>query len=327
MRKVVLGLALGVVAIGASGCALYGPGNQSVYNEDLNKYVGELHAQSGGANGYLFTAYRRTNEELLTFGFSQLMLDLYNSKSGTGEQKAKQTLASLRSLTSDIEFSQWQDAIASDEWDDFRGALLDMATQSDRCIAVHFKSGENWTTRAGSDASCNPNEPPLVGATLIDGHGTAEQWLGSCVDYDSGARQIRYKGTVIHTIRRSSTSAPWRVEVIDLASTARPSGNPVSADVYTDIWRFRGSDGVDEVTLTGRYLNSGGFSSYNPANVSPWNSVDGGMRADWWRAGDAWYFYAHFVSFDFDRNGSRDCTVVMPYGYPWTEPPADRPRR
>jgi hypothetical protein len=338
LTKLLLVLAFGGIAFGTSGCVLVGPGNSTIYVEKLNRYVGEMHAQSGGVNGELVTFYREdwnpdVRDQLLILPLSDTLLADYRAKRQSHDIQDSSILT-LRDLkawsagTGGISDSHWLNALADSKWSDFHDALSQMAQASDTCIAVQlYSSSSNWTTRSGTDASCNPNQPDVFPAEKVDDEGTAQMWVGSCSKYDSSHRRIAYKGTAIHTLRRSSTSSPWYVAVVDTAASDWVRGQPVANTVNTSIWRFRGSDGYDEVTITGSRYNRDGYDDYTPADVYPWNTLAGGMRAGWWQNSDGWYFYSHLVGFDFNNDGSNDCTVVMPYGYPWYKSPANRPRR
>lgn len=139
MRKLLIVGLLGLGSIGSTGCVLVGPGNTQI---KLNgTIVGEMHAQSGGLNGYLVTLYPKITDAI----------QAVNDVTCRGSEVC--TLRWMRTFQNN---SYWRSATADDEAGDFREAL-DATRGNNRCIAVHIKnSGENWTYRNASDASCKP---------------------------------------------------------------------------------------------------------------------------------------------------------------------------
>ena len=139
MRKLLIASFLSVAVL-LPGCVFVGPGNEELALDD-GTVVGEMHAQSGGINGYLVTIYPEYTNAIRA----------YNDGPCAGDEVC--TLAYLHDLDGHAE---WHRATASDEAGDFRSALDDTRADAARCIAVQIKaSGENWTYRtSGEDDSC-----------------------------------------------------------------------------------------------------------------------------------------------------------------------------
>ena len=156
MRKVLLAALLSLTAASFSGCVLIGPGNT---NLSINgTVVGEVHAQSGGLNGYLVTFYPNITEVIRAMDDGKITLNDNNGHpvhcSGSGSAMDVCTIRWLRTFDGSAE---WHRATADDEAGDMSGGLDDMPHKGSDCLAVQIKlSGENWTYRHHGDSSCHP---------------------------------------------------------------------------------------------------------------------------------------------------------------------------
>lgn len=137
MRKLLVMGLLVLASTGSTGCVLVGPGNTQI---KLNgSIIGEMHAQSGGLNGYLVTLYPNVTDAIQTV----------NDVTCHGNEVC--TLRWMRGFNNN---GYWRSATADDEAGDFAEAL-NATRGNNRCVAVHVKnSGENWTYRDPTDASC-----------------------------------------------------------------------------------------------------------------------------------------------------------------------------
>jgi hypothetical protein len=160
MRKLMLASLLSLTAIGVSGCVLVGPGNTQL--KFGNAVVGELHAQSGGTNGYLVTLYAPITGAIRAMHNATISLNDGNGHlvHCGGPQTDQCTLRWLRTFDGSAE---WHRATADSEGGDFHDALFSMPHPNVDCLAVQiylvnvpFRDSENWTYRHQSDSSCTP---------------------------------------------------------------------------------------------------------------------------------------------------------------------------
>jgi len=162
LRKLLLASLMSLATIGMSGCVLVGPGN--IYLKHGDSIVGEIHAQSGGLNGYLVTLYAGPTEAIRAFHDGQIRLPdghrpphTWNCAAATYDRD----VCVLRWLDTFDGSAEWERATADEEEGDFHSALTGIPHRRYDCLAVHIDTpgwgdDENWTYRHASDSSCTP---------------------------------------------------------------------------------------------------------------------------------------------------------------------------
>ncbi len=156
-RRVKLGvglLALCASLVGASGCSF----DESYIRDDNGKRLGEVTQASGGV---LVVLYRSTGGRSYNVATSSALLALYKHYRTTHNIQGASVLTlrfMRRYCGSGYAGDRCRDATGDDEWSDFRNdSLVPIDHTPGACIAVHVRSGENWTTRSRSDRHCIPN--------------------------------------------------------------------------------------------------------------------------------------------------------------------------
>lgn len=155
LKAGLLVLALGAVAVGASGCVLFG---DYVVSEQINKRIGEQTATSGGL---LVVLYRTDAGRSYNFATSEFILAVYRNYRNQGhniEGASVLTLATVQKFCGGgYVGDRCRAATSGGEWQDFYGSLSTIAARPGECLAVQFRSGEDWQTRNSSDSNCAPN--------------------------------------------------------------------------------------------------------------------------------------------------------------------------
>jgi hypothetical protein len=168
---------------------------------------------------------------------------------------------------------------------------------------------------------------PVVTAHQIYSDASSQTWYGTC--YSSNGR---YAMTVRHYLHRETRKlyhpTNWTVTLVSGSMSDFLTGTGVrNRGAYLTKWRYRGADGHGPTPIGDWVRNTDNYGtfSYFPEQ----NQTLGLLRARWWYHRDLkeWYFDAHRQAADFDGNGTKDCSVIFAYSYPWTAPPNQRPRR
>jgi len=133
------------------------------YITDSGKNLGEWTQASGGILVVLYHSSAGSPDR--NVNASEAILALYKNYRRTHNIQGSATLT-LRFLrrycndggnaAEDYARDRCLDALGDDEWSDFRDDSLVPVDHSSSCIAVHIRSGENWTTRPSSDRHCQP---------------------------------------------------------------------------------------------------------------------------------------------------------------------------
>ena len=162
MRKLLLVSVMSIAALGMSGCVLAGPGNTQIKFGDT--VVGEMHAQSGGLNGYLVTLYPNVTEGAIRALHDRGTFPLDGHKPPHAwnciAKPEGRDACTLRWLDTFNGTAEWERATADSEGGDFHEALQAIQHRGFDCLAVHIDTpgigdDENWTWRHKSDSSCS----------------------------------------------------------------------------------------------------------------------------------------------------------------------------
>lgn len=161
-RRVKIGLALTALCIsmlGVSGCSW-----DEGYITGDGKRLGEW---TNADAGILVVLYRSTGGRSYNVASSEAILALYKNyrRTRSMQDSAILTLRFLRRYCNDggnpaenYARDRCLDALGDDEWSDFRAdSLVPIDHTPGACIAVHIRSGENWTIRTRGDRHCTPN--------------------------------------------------------------------------------------------------------------------------------------------------------------------------
>lgn len=142
--------------LGFSGCTFPDEG----YIEQGDIRLGEATYADFGA---LAVLYRTNGGHSYNFPTTAVILKMYGSYR---DQRYSEMWASVMTLR---EMRKWcgddgypsgrcRDATDDAEWEDFfYDSLVPVIWKPGECIAVHFRSGENWTTRSSGDRHCIPD--------------------------------------------------------------------------------------------------------------------------------------------------------------------------
>jgi hypothetical protein len=149
-------LQLAVAALAVVALGMVGTGCQAIsgdYIEVQGKRIGEWTPTSSGA---LVVLYR--NSDSRSIGVSSIALNMYRDYRARGHSTGSASILTLRFLRgycgSGYVGDRCRDATGDDEYVDFHDALTDIAPTLGGCLAVTFRSGENWTWRNASDENC-----------------------------------------------------------------------------------------------------------------------------------------------------------------------------
>jgi hypothetical protein len=140
--------------LGASGCSF-----DEGYIKDDGKRLGEWTQASAGV---LVVLYRSTGGRSYNIATSEALLALYRHYRSQGFSTGSSSVKVLRFMRgycgSGYAGDRCRDATGDDEASDFyNDSLVPIASRAGECIAVHIRSGENWTTRSRTDRHCIPN--------------------------------------------------------------------------------------------------------------------------------------------------------------------------
>lgn len=150
-RKILVLSGVAAMALTSAGCSITDEG----YIKYDNVRLGEWTYSDGGA---LAVLYRRSGSGYVAT--TDILLAQYRDRRNRGysiEGASRSTLYwASRYCSGGYSGDRCRDATSGDEWADFHEALTKIATYSGECLAVFFRSGENWTTRSQSDRHCVP---------------------------------------------------------------------------------------------------------------------------------------------------------------------------
>ena len=113
--------------------------------------------------GVLVVLYRTTGGHSYNFPTTEMILGIYRSYRDQQYSEPYAAMFTLREMRkycggSGYAGDRCRDATGDDEWDDFLyDSLVPVIWRPGECIAVHFRSGENWTTRNSGDTHCIPD--------------------------------------------------------------------------------------------------------------------------------------------------------------------------
>jgi hypothetical protein len=158
-RRLKTGLALTALCaslVGLSGCEW----DEGYITHDGRRW-GEWTQASGGI---LVVLYRTRQNPTRDANSTDSLLALYRHYRQTHNIQGASTLT-LRYMRQfcndggnpfeDYARERCLAATAADEWSDFRNdSLVPVDNRGGECIAVHVRSGENWTTRGPNDRHC-----------------------------------------------------------------------------------------------------------------------------------------------------------------------------
>jgi hypothetical protein len=135
-------VALSAVALGASGCILTG---EYIVDPGSGKRLGEQTATSGGL---LVVLYRTDGGRSYNVATSEAVLALYRNYRNQGHNIEGASVLTLRFMRNycggGYVGDRCRDATADGEWADFHDSLVTVAARSGECLAVQFRSGEDW---------------------------------------------------------------------------------------------------------------------------------------------------------------------------------------